>query len=200
MAKVLYIKSSPKGEFSSTNAISDKFIVEYKQQNPNDEVVTLDLYSEDLKFVTAKDLADIFGQKDESSKNHPILKYAYQFLGADKYVFSTPMWNLSVPAVVKAYIDYITVSGITFKYTENGPVGLCQGKKAVHIVSRGGEYSSEYTAPLEMGDKYLRIILAFFGVADITTISADGIDIAGNDKEAIIATAIEEAKEFAKKF
>jgi FMN-dependent NADH-azoreductase len=65
-------------------------------------------------------------------------KYAYQFAEADKYIIAAPFWNLSFPAILKAYIDYICVTGITFKYTAEGPVGLGQGKKAVHIVARGG--------------------------------------------------------------
>ncbi len=200
MSKLLYIKSSPKGDFSNTNSISDKFIEEYKVLNPEDEVITLDLYNEDLKFVTAQDLGTVFGAKDESSINHPILKYAYQFLDADKYVFSTPMWNLGLPAVMKAYIDYISVTGITFKYTEQGPVGLCVGKKAVHFNSRGGDYSSEYAAQVEMGDRYLRTIIGFLGVQDFTTIAAEGVDVQTNDKDAILTEAIAKGLELVKNF
>ncbi len=200
MAKVLYIKSSPKGDLSNTNAISDKFVEEYKLLNPSDEVEVLDLYNEDLRFVTAQDLATVFGPKDDSSRKHPILKYAYQFVEADKYVFSTPMWNLGFPAVVKAYIDYISVSGITFTYTEHGPVGLCKDKKAVHFTSRGGDYTNEFTSTLEMGDRYLRTIIGFLGVQDFTTIAAEGVDVQTNDKDAIIAEAIAKGLEFAKKF
>ncbi len=200
MAKVLYIKSSPKGEFSNTNRISDAFINKYKESNPSDEVITLELNELDLKFLSGADLADTFGEKTEASKEHPILKYAYQFLEADKYVFSTPMWNLSFPAVVKAYLDYICVVGITFKYTEHGPVGLCENKKAIHITSRGGDYSNEYTAPLESGDKYLKILLNFLGVKDYTTVAADALDVATNDKEQIIADTIEKANSLVENF
>jgi FMN-dependent NADH-azoreductase len=76
------------------------------------------------------------------AQNDPILKYAYQFLEADKYVFAEPLWNLGIPAVLKAYIDYISVSGVTFRYTAEGPVGMCQNKPAVNITGRGGTYSS----------------------------------------------------------
>jgi len=87
--------------------------------------------------------------KDKSNlKDHPVLKYTYQFAEADKYVIATPMWNLSIPAILKAYFDYITVTGITFKYTENGAVGLLKNKKAVVIMTTGGEY---LTPPLTNG-------------------------------------------------
>ena len=110
------------------------------------------------------------------------------------------MWNLNIPAILKAYIDYVSVTGITFKYTANGPVGLCEGKKAVHIVSRGGEYSEGPAAMFEMGDRYLRTIFAFFGITDFTTISADKVDVIGEDVEAIVENAIKKAQATAREF
>lgn len=135
MSKVLYIKANIKPEGQSrTFRISDEFVESYKKQHPNDEVVVLDLYKEGIDFLRPEDLGVLFGPKTEESKKHPHLKYAYQFVEADKYIFAAPMWNLSIPAILKAYIDYISVTGITFKYTAEGPVGLCQNKKAIHIV------------------------------------------------------------------
>ena len=177
MSKVLYIKANVKNEGESrTFRVSDNFVEEYKKNNPDDEIIVLDLYKENIDFLRSEDLGNIFGPKDEESKKNPILKYAYQFAEADKYIIAAPMWNLSIPAILKAYIDYISVSGITFKYTSNGSVGLLSDKKAVHIVSRGGEYEN---APYEMGDRYLRSILGFFGISDISTIAIENVDVAG---------------------
>jgi FMN-dependent NADH-azoreductase len=200
MSKVLYIKANvkPEGE-SRTFKISNSFIEEYKKNNPNDEIITLDLYKENINFLKIEDLGAVFGPKSEESKKHPILKYAYQFAEADKYIVAAPMWNLSSPAILKAYIDYVAVTGITFKYTENGPVGLCTGKKAVHIVSRGGEYSGEGEA-FEMGDRYLKTIFGFFGITDITTIAADKLDVIGENVEEIIENAIKKAQTLAREF
>lgn len=195
MSKVLYIKANAKPEGASrTFQISDRFIEAYKQIHPEDDIMTLDLYKEGIQLLTTEDINSVFGPKNDSSKNHPILKYAYQFAEADKYVISEPMWNLSTPAILKAYIDYICVTGITFKYTENGPVGLCQGK-AVHITSRGGSYSEGPGAAYEMGDRYLRTIFGFLGITDFTTISADALDVVGNDVGAILQAAIQSAEE-----
>jgi FMN-dependent NADH-azoreductase len=201
MGKVLYIKANAKTEgLSRTFRISESFIDEYKRLNPEDEIITLDLYKEGIKLLTAEDINAVFGPKNEDSRNHPILKYAYQFSEADKYVIAEPMWNLGIPAILKAYIDYICVSGITFKYTAEGSEGLCKGKKAVNITARGGEYSSEEGASVEMGDRYLRTILAFMGITDVTTISADGLDIIENDAGKIVNDTINKAKEFARTF
>ncbi|MDZ4992499.1 FMN-dependent NADH-azoreductase [Clostridium perfringens] len=198
MSKVLYIKANIKNEGESrTFKVSDSFVEEYKRNNPEDEIITLDLYKENIDFLRHDDLGKIFGPKDEESKKNPILKYAYQFAEADKYIIAAPMWNLSFPAILKAYIDYVSVTGITFKYTAEGPVGLLNGKKAVHIVSRGGDYEN---APYEMGDRYLRTILGFFGIREVETIAVDGLDVMGVDVQAKVEEGIEKATSFAKNF
>ncbi|MBH1940279.1 FMN-dependent NADH-azoreductase [Mobilitalea sibirica] len=201
MSKILYLKANPKPEGASrTFRISDSFIKSYKEIHAEDEIITLDLYKEGIRMLTSEDIDTVFGPKTEESNSHPILKYAYQFAQADKYIIAEPMWNLSIPAILKAYIDYICVTGITFKYTEQGPVGLCQGKKAIHITSRGGSYSDGPGAAYEMGDRYLRTVFGFLGIQDFTTITADALDVIGNDVETIITNAIKEAEVKAKSF
>ena len=110
------------------------------------------------------------------------------------------MWNLSIPGILKAYIDYICVTGITFKYTAEGPVGLCTGKRAVNICSRGGDYSHKPFLEYEMGDRYLRTIFGFLGITDFTTIAIDGLDVIGNDVDKILEDAIKDANEIARNF
>jgi FMN-dependent NADH-azoreductase len=201
MSTVLYIKANAKPEGASrTYKISEKFIEAYKESHPNDKIITLDLYKENIRFLSESDINTVFGPKNEDSRNNPILKYAYQFAEADKYVIAEPMWNLSIPAILKAYIDYITVTGITFKYTETGAVGLLQNKKAVNIAARGGNYSEEPFSMYEMGDRYLKTIFGFLGITDFTTISAENLDVMGQDIEAIFSNAIKRAKDLAKNF
>ncbi len=198
MSKLLYIKANIKNEGESrTFKVSDSFVEEYKKNNPKDEVIVLDLYKENIDFLRPEDLGKVFGPKDDESRKNTILKYAYQFAEADKYVIAAPMWNLGIPAILKAYIDYVSVTGITFKYTENGAVGLLKNKKAVHIVSRGGEYAN---APYEMGDRYLRTILGFFGIAEIETIAVENLDVIGVNVQEKVDEGIRKAKSSAQKF
>lgn len=198
MSKVLYIKANIKQEGESrTFKVSDSFVEEYKKNNPNDEVVVLDLYKENIDFLRQEDLGVIFGPKNDEIKNNPKLKYAYQFAEADKYIIAAPMWNLSFPAILKAYIDYVSVTGITFKYTAEGPVGLLNNKKAIHIVARGGEYVN---APYEMGDRYLRTILGFFGITEVETLAIENLDVMGADVEGKVNDAINNASNIAKNF
>ncbi|WP_411169959.1 FMN-dependent NADH-azoreductase [Clostridium sp. MB05] len=201
MSKILYIKANikPEGE-SRTFKVSDSFIEEYKKNNPSDEITVLDLYKEKIDFLRPEDLQAVFGEKTEESKNHPILKYAYQMAEADKVIIAAPMWNLGAPAIVKAYFDYVSVTGITFKYTAEGPVGICKANKALIVSGRGGDYTNSVTSQFEMGERYLRTILAFFGIKDVKSLAAESLDVYGMDVEKILSDTISEAKEIAKEF
>jgi FMN-dependent NADH-azoreductase len=201
VSKVLYVKANPKPEsMSRTFKISESFIQAYKDSHPQDDITTLDLYTEGIQFLTAENISEIFGEKTTDCRNIPLLKYAYQFAEAEKYIVAEPIWNLGIPAILKAYIDYVSVVGVTFRYSETGPIGLLSRKKAINITARGGDYASGPYVPYEMCDRYLRTIFGFFGITDFVTISADGLDIVGNDVDAIVRKAIDEAKEKAKHF
>lgn len=194
MSTVLYIKANPKPDNASyTFRMSEAFIQAYKEQNPTDEIVTLDLYKEGIRPLDAEMLGQMFSGQENIMK-----KYAEQFAAADKYVIAAPMWNLSFPAILKAYFDYVVLAGVTFKYTEQGPVGLlASGKKAVHITARGGLYSQGPTAQFEMGDRYIRTILGFMGVeqGNISTITTEltGV-LQGQDLAQSVNKSISEAK------
>jgi len=201
MNKVLYIKANIKPEGQSrTFKVSDNFIEEYKKLNPQDEVTVLDLYNENINFLKGEDLGSVFGPKNEESRNHPILKYAYQLAEADKIVLAAPMWNLGMPAIVKAYFDYVSVTGITFRYTENGPVGIANAKKALIVSGRGGSYSTAPMNDFEMGERYAKTILSFYGIPEILTLAAENLDVQGLDTEKIVNDVVEKAKEMAKNF
>lgn len=168
--KVLYIMANPKDEKDSrTLQLGRDFINEYQKNNPDAEIKELDLNKLEISALSKEDLTMIFTEPQNKIKD-----YAEEFASADKYVFVAPMWNLSFPAKLHEYFDYISYVGTTFKYTENGPIGLLENKKALHITTRGGVYTSGPAKELEMGDRYMRTLLNFFGVKDITTVALDG--------------------------
>jgi FMN-dependent NADH-azoreductase len=200
MATVLYIKANAKPEGQSrTFQVSDAFINTYRESHPDDRIVTLDLYKEGIGFLSEESVL-MHKPSPGEGRDHPTLKYAHQFREADKIVIAEPLWNLGIPAILKAYIDYITVNGITFGYTEQGPVGLCQGKKAINITARGGTYSSGAFADYEMGDRYLRTILGFLGIYDYRTLAAESLDVVGTDVAAVMEDAVKRAQEIARNF
>lgn len=198
MSTVLYIKANPKTDQESrTFQVSERFISAYRQAHPGDQVLAIDLYKENVRPLTGEQVA--ITHKNEES-DQPTIRYARQFRDADKYVIAAPLWNLGSPSILKAYIDYIMIVGITFRYTETGPQGLCAGKKAIHITSRGGNYSEGPFATYEMADRYLRTVLGFLGITDFTTIAAEGLDVVGADVKAIVDEAIRKAEEKAGNF
>lgn len=198
MAMVLYIKANPKSDQESrTFQISEHFIQTYRTLHSEDNVITLDLYRENVKPLTGAELGLI---RASQTPDHPFLRYARQFNQAEKIVIAAPLWNLGVPSILKAYLDYVMIAGINFRYTAAGPEGLCVGKKAVHITSRGGVYTEEPYAQYEMADRYLRTILGFLGITDVRTIAAEGLDIQGADVKTIVAQAKKRAEEVAQNF
>jgi FMN-dependent NADH-azoreductase len=121
-----------------------------------------------------------------------------EFLAADIVVGGAPMYNFSVPSQLKAWIDRLAVAGKTFHYTENGPVGLADGKKVIVASSRGGFYGPG--TPIEFLDhqeNYLRGVFGFFGITDVSFIRAEGVALGGEQRARAIESARSEIAQIA---
>ncbi|HZH58713.1 MAG TPA: FMN-dependent NADH-azoreductase [Metabacillus sp.] len=211
MAKLLYITAHPHDDQVSFSMAAGKaFIDSYKEANPNDEIVHIDLYKEHIphidvdvfsgwgKLQTGKGFEEL--SEEEKAKVGRLNELSEQFISGDKYVFVTPFWNFSFPPVMKAYVDSVAVAGKTFKYTAEGPIGLLTDKKALHIQSRGGIYSEGPAADLEMGHRYLNVIMNFFGVPSFEGLFIEGHNAMPDKAEEIKANGIARAKDLAKTF
>ncbi|NOU94361.1 FMN-dependent NADH-azoreductase [Paenibacillus sp. LMG 31456] len=211
MATVLYITSHPHDHQTSFSmAVGKQFIEAYREANQQDEVITLDLYKQDIPHIDA----DVFSgwgklrsgtsfdqlSAPEKTKIGRLNEIVDQYVAADKYVFVSPMWNFSFPPILKAYIDAICIAGKTFKYTESGPVGLLTDKKAIHIQASGGVYSEGPAAGFESGHSYLNKIMQFHGVPSFEGIFVEGMAAKPDQAESIKEKAIAKAKEAAKRF
>ena len=148
------------------------------------EITEVNLYKEGLlplcnKSLEKRALHDISGEEFE---------YARQFSKADIIVIGAPFWDLSFPSVLKIYFENVTVSGITFEYSEKGyPVSKCNAKKLYYITTSGG-----YIGNNNFGFDYVKALAEnFFGINDISFYSAEGLDIFGAD----IRSIMDEAKE-----
>ncbi|MEE4162134.1 MAG: NAD(P)H-dependent oxidoreductase [Woeseiaceae bacterium] len=97
---------------------------------------------------------------------------------ADVIVIGTPMYNFGVPATLKAWVDQVARARITFRYTENGPVGLLEGKQAYVVLATGGV---PVDAPVDFATPYLRHALGFIGITDVTVIAADRLNARGDE-------------------
>jgi FMN-dependent NADH-azoreductase len=210
MATVLYITAHPLDPQESFSlAVGEEFIEAYHKANPTDKVVRLDLYKENIPQFDADVLrgweklrsGSSFDQLSEAeqSKVARLDAIVDQYVVADKYVYVSPMWNFSIPPVLKAYTDATSIPGKTFKYTHNGPVGLLSGKKALHIQASGSVYSEGPLAEIEMGYSYLKKILQFYGIQSMEAIFAEGT-ASSERAPAIKEQAIAHAREVAKRF
>jgi FMN-dependent NADH-azoreductase len=211
MATVLYITAHPHDHQTSFSlAVGKEFIEAYREANPNDEVIHLDLYKMDIPQIDAdifsgwgklrtgssfEQLTDV-----EKSKVSRLNELVDQFVAADKYVFVSPVWNFSYPPVLKAYIDSFCIVGKTFRYTENGPVGLLVDKKALHIQASGSVMSEGPAAEFESGHSHLSKIMKFTGVPSFEGIFVEGMGAAPDQAQAIKEKAIEQALEVANRF
>jgi FMN-dependent NADH-azoreductase len=113
-----------------------------------------------------------------------------EFLAADVLVIGAPMYNFSIPSQLKAWIDAISVAGVTFKYGANGPEGLAGGKRAVIVATAGGKHAGTATGIAHID--YLRVLLGFLGITDIRVIAAEGLAMGPEVRDPALAAAREQ--------
>jgi len=209
MSSLLYIKASPQAGRSYSVAVADAFIESYRQNNPDDEIKTIDIFQQelpafDLPAVTAK--YKVIHTQEHTKQDRriwaQIVSIIEEFKSADKYVFAVPMWNFSIPYRLKQYIDIIVQPGYTFTVSKNGSYeGLIKDKPVFIAYARGGQYSTDAGKALDMQKSYLELILGFMGLSDIRSVTveptlASGADVAKQKQ----LEAIERAKQIAKDF
>jgi FMN-dependent NADH-azoreductase len=179
MKKILNIIASPRGAASFSNrlgqAIADKIIAE----NAGSTLRIRNLNETPYPHVEAAHLAAFFTPEENLTKeNREAIKHSdeavKELFDADVIIISTPMWNFSIPSVLKAWIDHIARAGLTFSYGEAGPVGLLTGKKIYIALASGGIYTEGPTQGLNFAEPYLKSFLGFLGMTDITVFRAEG--------------------------
>jgi FMN-dependent NADH-azoreductase len=209
MSKLLYIQASPRIERSYSIAVADAFVSTYKQANPKDEIVTMNLFKKDLPpfdglTVQAK-YTILHGLKhspEELGAWRKVEDLIAEFKSADKYAMAVPMWNFGIPYRLKQYLDILVQPTYTFSFSpQEGYKGLVLGKPIFVAYSRGGAYpkgSAEEAFDLQI--KYLQLILGFIGFTDVRTLHVEptlaGPDVAKKKREEAIANAKEMALKF----
>ncbi|WP_141505014.1 FMN-dependent NADH-azoreductase [Paenibacillus luteus] len=208
MSTVLFVKANDRGIEQATSVkLYHAFLDSYKASHPEDTVVELDLFKEELPYLNA----DMINGNFKAARGFDLTpaeqaavtvsdKYINQFLAADKVVFAFPLWNFTVPAVLHTYIDYLSQAGKTFSYTAEGPVGLVTDKKVALLNARGGVYSEGPAASVEMAFNLIRNVMGFFGVTNLESVIIEGHNQLPDQAEAIVANGLEQAKKVAASF
>jgi len=179
--KLLHLDASVLNENSASRVLTAEIVQKLRAKHADLQVTYRDLAADAPAHLSAEILGTRFApadqwnplQKAEAALTETLLE---EFLGADIVVIGAPMYNFSIPTQLKAWIDRIAQVGRTFRYGENGPVGLAGGKKVIIGSSRGGAYStSEQMRAMDFQEDYLKVVLGFVGVTDVTIVRAEGL-------------------------
>jgi FMN-dependent NADH-azoreductase len=182
MSRLLYLQASPRGERSTSIAVTDAFVNAYRKAHPSDEINVMNLYQTELPpfdgFALNAKYAILNGLKhtqEERAAWDKVAAIADEFKSYQKYVLAVPMWNFSIPYKLKHYLDVLIQPSLTFSFSpESGYTGLVTGKPAFVAFARGGEYPPG--SPAEAWDfqsKYILTALGFIGFTDIRVVMAE---------------------------
>lgn len=179
MPTLLHINASPRGDHSISRQLSSDAVQHWRHKNPGGAVIERDLTKSDLSFVDLDWIMGAFTPPEHHGENHrKALAISDELIGellqADLVVIGTPMYNFAIPAVLKAWVDHIVRAGKTFSYGPSGPQGLAGGRKVVVAVASGGVFEGTALEPYNYEIPYLRHILGFIGMTDVTFIQAGG--------------------------
>ena len=180
MRKILHIRSSIKEENSVSRKIGDDLISHFKSTDKV-KVSERDLIDNSVEHINPDFInAMANNNQDRLATSNKLIEELFE---NDIIVIESPMYNFSIPSTLKSWIDNIMIARKTFLYTQNGPEGLVKNKKAILVLSKGNIYSEGAAKPLDFQENYLKTILNFIGINDITVICAEGVDLNAEIRE-----------------
>jgi FMN-dependent NADH-azoreductase len=179
MKQILLVKTSLNGEQSNSNKLANELISTIEAQTPVN-VVTRDVASTPLPHLTQTEMQAWMTAEDERSDEQTELANLSHFLieevqQSDTIVVAMPMYNFGVPSTFKSWVDRVARAGITFRYSENGPVGLLKDKKVIIVATRGGMYQG---TEKDSQSQFLKDVFSFIGLTDVRFIYAEGLNMA----------------------
>lgn len=196
MSTLLHVSVSPRGQRSRSNQVGHEFVAAWQAAHSEGQVVLRDLANEPPSFVNSAWYEGAFTPAEGHS---PAARTAMvesdhnvdQLIAADEVVITTPMFNLGIPALLKAWIDQIVRVGRTFTMDENGYQGLITDKPVTVIVATGGDFRPGTAAEgFNFVESYLRAVMGFVGITDVKFIYA--INQSAGEEAAV--AGVEEAK------
>ncbi|QYK01696.1 FMN-dependent NADH-azoreductase [Shewanella psychrotolerans] len=176
MANVLVLKSSILGDYSQSAKLVDHLQQHWQDQGA--QVTVRDLVETPLPVLDGEIAMALRGGDDLSLKQQQALSLSDELVAElkahDTIVIAAPMYNFNIPTQLKNWIDLIARAGITFTYTETGPKGLVEGKRAVLVTTRGGVHKDSVTDHVV---PYLKTVLGFIGIDNVDTVYAEALNM-----------------------
>jgi FMN-dependent NADH-azoreductase len=180
--RILNILTSIKGDASFSTKLSQAVIDKLTNTYPEINVQTLDLSKTPLPYLDASQIGAFFTPEEvqtpeqkEAIKNSN--KAVKELIEADVIVMGVPLYNFGIPAALKGWVDQVSRAGVTFSYGENGPKGLVTNKKVYLAVASGAIFSEGPYKSYDFAEPYLRAVLGFLGMTDVTTFRVEGTAI-----------------------
>ena len=184
MASLLYISSSIFGDNGNSSQLAAEFVQRWQAQNPQGQVVERNLTATPLPHLDSARVGAFFTPADQRTAEQEAIAAESDGLiaelrDADVVVIGLPMYNFGVPSQFKAWVDNIARAGITFKYTESGPVGLLDNKPVLVFAARGGIYANTTN---DHQEPFVRQFLGFIGLTDVQFVFAEGVNMGDEAK------------------
>ena len=195
MTTLLQINASLNNGKGQSSQLANQFVAAFQRNRPGTKLLKRDVAAADqVPHLDGERFGAFITKPEERTVDQrAVVAYSDNLIDeikqADVIVLGLPMYNFGVPSQLKAYFDHIARVGITFKYTDKGPVGLLSGKKAYVFAARGGLYAG---TPMDTQTSYVRDFLRFLGIADVEFVYAEGLNISPQSKEAGLAKAVAE--------
>jgi FMN-dependent NADH-azoreductase len=192
MTTLLQINASINNGNGESSRLADQFVAAFHKKHPKATIVVRDVAAaEPVPHLNAERFgAFITKPEDRSASQQAVVGYSDTLINelkqADVIVLGLPMYNFGVPSQLKAYFDHIARLGVTFEYTEKGPVGKLTGKKVYVFAARGGVYEG---TPMDTQTSYVRDFLRFLGMSDVEFIYAEGLHMGPQSKQTALAKA-----------
>lgn len=194
MSTLLQINSSLFSDHGNSSALSNEFVQNWLAKHPNGKVVVRDLAKKPIPHLDSTVVSAFFTPAESrTAEQQTLVDFSDSLIAelntADAVVIGVPLYNFGVPSTLKAYFDQLARAGVTFKYTETGPVGLLQDKPVHIVAARGGFYAG---SPADTQTVFLSTFLNFLGLKSVNYIYAEGLNLGDDSKTKALSNAREQ--------
>ncbi|MGI6008321.1 MAG: NAD(P)H-dependent oxidoreductase [Ruminococcus sp.] len=183
MKKILFVNACARAE-SRTRMLAQEVL-----KKLNGKTEEINLFEEGILPLNRETLQKRNRLLLEADFSNSMFCYARQFAAADEIVIAAPYWDLAFPSALRVYLEHVTVTGITFKYSPEGiPVGLCRAGRIIYVTTAGGPILNQ-----NLGYDYMKALAdTFYGIPDVLCFKAENLDVVGADVNGILQEAIQE--------
>ena len=191
MSTLLQLNSSIFSLDGQSSQLAGQFVEIWRGNHPAGKVIVRDLARQPIPHLDTETVTAFFMPPESRNAEQAKLAAHSESLidelnAADVVVIGLPMYNFGIPSTLKAYFDQIARAGISFRYTENGPVGLLKDRKVVIFATRGGQYAG---TTLDTQTGHVKNFLNLLGIRSIEFVYAEGLNMDETIKTSALADA-----------